>query len=124
MQGGGDAGADTTMQPVRKHPQKQQDSHIAAGVPKQVRDRATLYLAELDGLAGGPQAVAVHWGIPAKNLEKSLRAYLENGTDAPFDLVPAVASTPHGPCALLLWGMPGMVPACSSCCTPLACSAS
>jgi hypothetical protein len=53
----------------------------------QVRDRATLYLAELDGLAGGPEAIDVHWTIPAKNLEKSLREYLENGTDAPFDLV-------------------------------------
>lgn len=53
----------------------------------QVRDRATLYLAELDGHAGGPEAIDVHWSIPPKNLEKSLRAYLENGTDAPFDLV-------------------------------------
>ena len=31
--------------------------------------------------------MTVQWNIPAKNLEKSLRAYLENGTDAPFDLV-------------------------------------
>ena len=53
----------------------------------QVRDRATLHLAELDGKAGGLAAVHVQWNIPAKNLEKSLRAYLENGTDAPFDLV-------------------------------------
>ena len=53
----------------------------------QVRDRATLHLAELDGKAGGLAAVQVQWNIPAKNLEKSLRAYLENGTDAPFDLV-------------------------------------
>lgn len=52
-----------------------------------MRDRATLYLAELDGHAGGPQAIDVQWAIPPKNLEKSLRAYLENGTDAPFDLV-------------------------------------
>ena len=52
-----------------------------------MRDRATLYLAELDGHAGGPQAIDVQWSIPPKNLEKSLRAYLENGTDAPFDLV-------------------------------------
>jgi hypothetical protein len=52
-----------------------------------VRDRATLYLAELDGLAGGPAAITVQWNIPAKNLERSLRAYLENGSDAPFDLV-------------------------------------
>ena len=52
-----------------------------------VRDRATLELAQLNGLAGGPAAINVQWNIPAKNLEKALRAYLENGTDAPFDLV-------------------------------------
>ena len=53
----------------------------------QVRDRATLYLAELDGKAGGLEAVDVQWDIPARNLEKSLRAYLDNGAEAPFDLV-------------------------------------
>ena len=58
----------------------------------QVRDRATLHLAELDGKAGGLAAVKVQWNIPAKNLEKSLRAYLENGTDAPFDMVSAQLS--------------------------------
>lgn len=52
-----------------------------------MRDRATLYLARLDGRAGGPEAVDVHWTIPAKNLEKSLRAHLDSGSDAPFDLV-------------------------------------
>ncbi len=52
-----------------------------------MRDRATLYLAELDGLAGGPEAINVQWTIPAKNLEKSLREYLDNGTNAPFQLV-------------------------------------
>ena len=64
----------------------------------QVRDRATLYLAELDGLAGGPAAITVQWNIPAKNLEKSLRAYLENGSDAPFDLVSAVYPAPLNAC--------------------------
>ncbi len=59
-----------------------------------MRDRATLYLAELDGRAGGPDAIDVHWAIPAKNLEKSLRAYLDNGTDAPFDLVRASRFSP------------------------------
>ena len=58
----------------------------------QVRDRATLHLAELNGKAGGLAAVKVQWNIPAKNLEKSLRAYLENGTDAPFDMVSAQLS--------------------------------
>lgn len=59
-----------------------------------MRDRATLYLAELDGNAGGPQAIDVQWNIPPKNLEKSLRAYLENGTDKPFDLVRHQSSLP------------------------------
>ena len=59
-----------------------------------MRDRATLYLARLDGRAGGPEAVDVHWGLPAKNLEKALRAHLDSGSDAPFDLVrpPACAA--------------------------------
>jgi len=52
-----------------------------------VRDRATLYLAELGGKAGGAEAVDVHWDLPARNLEKSLRAYLDNGGEAPFSLV-------------------------------------
>ena len=75
----------------------------------QVRDRATLHLAELNGLAGGPAAINVQWNIPAKNLEKSLRAYLENGTDAPFDLVTLFlshATSLEGPCdgaCRLLW---------------------
>ena len=63
-------------------------------VVSQVRDRATLYLAELDRLAGGPAAITVQWNIPAKNLEKSLRAYLENSPDAAFDLVSAVYPAP------------------------------
>ncbi|KAK9907459.1 hypothetical protein WJX75_004057 [Coccomyxa subellipsoidea] len=63
----------------------------------EVRDRATLYLAELDGHAGGPQAIDVQWNIPPKNLEKSLRAYLENGTDAPFDLASVPKAVPQAP---------------------------
>lgn len=53
----------------------------------QVRDRATLYLAELGGKAGGVEAVDVQWDVPARNLEKSLRTYLDNGGEAPFSLV-------------------------------------
>lgn len=81
-----------------------------AGASVQVRDRATLHLAELNGLAGGPAAISVQWNIPAKNLEKSLRAYLENGTDAPFDLVTCsslsarlVMSVDDGPPVSPLW---------------------
>ena len=58
-------------------------SHVAV----QVRDRATLYLAELGGKAGGVEAVDVQWDVPARNLEKSLRSYLDNGGEAPFSLV-------------------------------------
>lgn len=59
-----------------------------------MRDRATLYLAELDGHAGGPDAIDVKWTIPAKNLEKSLRQYLDNGTDTPFNLVSTLDFSP------------------------------
>lgn len=52
-----------------------------------MRDRATLYLAELGGKAGGVEAVDVQWDLPARNLDKSLRSYLDNGGDAPFSLV-------------------------------------
>ncbi len=52
-----------------------------------MRDRATLYLAELGGKAGGVEAVDVQWDLPARNLDKSLRSYLDNGGEAPFSLV-------------------------------------
>ena len=53
----------------------------------QVRDRATLYLSQLTGLAGGEEAVQQSWDVPAKNLEASLRSYLQNGAQQAFDLV-------------------------------------
>lgn len=52
-----------------------------------MRDRATLYLAQLTGNAGGTAAIENSWSIPARNLEKSLRAYLEADQLEPFDLV-------------------------------------
>ena len=53
-----------------------------------MRDRATLYLAQLsEGTAGGEQAIKQPWAIPAANLESSLQAYLDGPTDQPFDLV-------------------------------------
>lgn len=64
----------------------------------QVRDRATLYLSQLTGHAGGEQAVQQHWDVPAKNLEASLRSYLQNGAQQAFDLVgtfPMLAYMPH-----------------------------
>ncbi|KAK9828743.1 hypothetical protein WJX72_001875 [[Myrmecia] bisecta] len=63
----------------------------------EVRDRATLYLQQLEGQAGGLDAVDVKWNIPAKNLEQGLKKYMENGFQKPFDLasVPvAVAASP------------------------------
>lgn len=52
-----------------------------------MRDRATLYLKQLDGGAGGPEAISKPWPVPATNLEKSLHSYLDGPTDAPFLLV-------------------------------------
>lgn len=63
----------------------------------EVRDRATLYLAQLDGLAGGPEAVEVHMDTNLVALERSLKEYLSGPTDRPFDLsvVPKVAPKPQ-----------------------------
>lgn len=63
----------------------------------EVRDRATLYLKQLTGQAGGPEAIRNAWPVPGANLENSLQSYLEGPTDAPFSLesVPkAVVQTP------------------------------
>jgi hypothetical protein len=54
---------------------------------EQVRDRATLYLEQLGGVAGGTEAITTPWAVPGANLEAALKAYLDGPTDAPFDLV-------------------------------------
>ena len=54
----------------------------------QVRDRATLYLKQLAGEAGGAGAISSQWQLSARSLEDSLQRYLEGAADAPFDLVP------------------------------------
>ena len=59
----------------------------------QVRDRATLYLSQLTGHAGGEEAVQQSWDVPAKNLEASLRSYLQNGVQQAFDLVSPTSHT-------------------------------
>ena len=60
----------------------------------QVRDRATLHLAELQGEAGS-QDMQAAWDIPSRNLEQSLQSYLEDSDQAtPFTLVSA--PTPPG----------------------------
>ena len=58
---------------------------LRAASAGQVRDRATLYLSQLAGSA--EEAVQPQWDVPAKNLEASLRAYLQNGATQAFDLV-------------------------------------
>lgn len=58
---------------------------LKAASAVQVRDRATLYLSQLTGSA--EEAVQPQWDVPAKNLEASLRAYLQNGATQAFDLV-------------------------------------
>lgn len=52
-----------------------------------MRDRATLYLEQLGGVAGGTEAITAPWAVPGTNLEAALKAYLDGPTDAPFDLV-------------------------------------
>lgn len=63
----------------------------------EVRDRATLYLKQLGGQAGGEEAINVTWDIPTKNLERSLRQYLENGADRAFDLASVPKDRPVTP---------------------------
>eukprot|EP00803_Ostreobium_quekettii_P000175 evm.model.scf_4418.1 EVM.evm.TU.scf_4418.1 scf_4418:1497-6935(-) len=52
----------------------------------EVRDRATLYIEQLGGNAGGPDAVNASVEIPLKNLEESLKEYLSGSTDVEFDV--------------------------------------
>lgn len=52
-----------------------------------MRDRATLYLYQLQESPEGPTSVNPNWRIPAKGLEAALTAYLEGPTDEAFDLV-------------------------------------
>lgn len=56
----------------------------------EVRDRATLHLAELQAVI--PKDTSP-WLLAPRNLEASLQAYLANGSDQPFDL----ASVPAAP---------------------------
>ena len=53
-----------------------------------MRDRATLYLHQLQGAGAAAASVRPHWRIPAKGLEAALQGYLAGGdTGEPFDLV-------------------------------------
>mmetsp|Transcript_28720 Transcript_28720/g.80856 ORF Transcript_28720/g.80856 Transcript_28720/m.80856 type:complete len:893 (+) Transcript_28720:167-2845(+) len=65
----------------------------------EVRDRATLYLNQLQGLAGGPTRIRNHMHLPLKNLETTLKSYSANPTDEPFDLatVPGEVALPVRP---------------------------
>ena len=54
----------------------------------QVRDRATLYITQLQEADGQPVPQPAPWNISSKSLEAALQAYLEDGgQSAPFDLV-------------------------------------
>ena len=77
----------------------------------QVRDRATLYLEQLDGEAGGPGAITANWTLSAKNLEAALQTYLEGPAEAPFDLVCKTCFLRPGP--LVCLGMGGCCVVCA-----------
>ena len=66
-----------------------------------MRDRATLYVEQLSGKAGGVEALVQPTArLPLKNLETALQEYLAGPTDKPFnfDAVPpdAVEEKPKG----------------------------
>ncbi|KXZ54500.1 hypothetical protein GPECTOR_4g565 [Gonium pectorale] len=52
----------------------------------EVRDRATLHLQQLEGKAGGPEAVQPRVDVNLTALEKALSDYLAGPTDKPFDI--------------------------------------
>jgi hypothetical protein len=53
----------------------------------QVRDRATLHLKQLEGKAGGPEAVLPRLDVNLSAMEKALADYLAGSTDKPFNIV-------------------------------------
>eukprot|EP00951_Prasinocladus_malaysianus_P004619 scaffold32534_cov33-Prasinocladus_malaysianus.AAC.2 len=59
----------------------------------EVRDRATLYMRQLQGGAGGVGKVRPHMRLPLKNLENCLKSYAANPSSTAFDLAvrPAAA---------------------------------
>lgn len=58
----------------------------APAAATQVRDRATLYLSQLGGHAGGPAGVTSQPDVSLSALEKQLQEYMAGSTDRPFDL--------------------------------------
>lgn len=57
---------------------------------QQVRDRAVLHLTQLQGLAGGPEAVTITLDANLVAMEGQLREYVSSSETAePFDLVSA-----------------------------------
>ncbi|GAB4819163.1 hypothetical protein N2152v2_006209 [Parachlorella kessleri] len=80
----------------------------------EVRDRATLYLHQLQGAGAAATSVRPHWRIPAKGLEAALQGYLAGDSGEPFDLssvqvtLPAAPakSKPQGLAAAVAAGMP------------------
>lgn len=84
----------------------------------EVRDRATLYLYQLQHSPEGPTSVNPQWRIPAKGLELALQSYLGADTDQPFDLStvqvvlpsPPPKSRPQGLAAAVAAGLPAAAP--------------
>ena len=59
----------------------------------EVRDRATLYLRQLQGLAGGPQCIGSSGELDLASLDLSLTSYLSETHPQPFSLVRAYFSS-------------------------------
>ncbi|KAG2436060.1 hypothetical protein HYH02_011571 [Chlamydomonas schloesseri] len=74
----------------------------------EVRDRATLHLEQLEGKAGGPEAVQPRLDVNLLAMEKALTDYLAAGTDKPFDIsVVPKAPPPSRVAGSGALGMPG-----------------
>eukprot|EP00198_Chlamydomonas_reinhardtii_P001857 XP_001691193.1 gamma-cop [Chlamydomonas reinhardtii] len=74
----------------------------------EVRDRATLHLEQLEGKAGGPDAVQPRLDVNLVAMEKALADYLAVGTDKPFDIsVVPKAPPPARAAGSGALGMPG-----------------
>lgn len=62
-----------------------EDSFLCAFL--KVRDRATIFIEQLTGSAGGVSEVTMQPSFPLKNLEAALEEYLKGPMDQPFDVV-------------------------------------
>ncbi|GIL83130.1 hypothetical protein Vretimale_11463 [Volvox reticuliferus] len=79
----------------------------------EVRDRAMLHLEQLEGKAGGPEAVQPRVDVNLAAMEKALADYLAGPTDKPFDIsvVPKALTPTRGAGVSALGLPPGAVAA-------------